>query len=232
MIISSPSFVKRTRTFTSCFKINETSASRTIFFRMIWAKYPQGMASSLIDETKEDMDSPEIREIINEIPHLSKLMGEGARNDSREKIEAERAFAEKYGTKYGTLDEFIAIHGSPSSSQPQSTLDPCTYYDPSEKKQYFDPSSRRQYVPRIVPSSKKTTNEFNIFDFLYKNLENNEEIVMNFLEYEPSENEDVISNSFLDICIQEMGKLGFVLNNSKELGYRIIEVQTQKSVSY
>jgi hypothetical protein len=176
------------------------------------------------------MESPEIREIMNEIPHLSKLLGEGARNDSREKIEAERAFAEKYGTKYGTLDDFIATHGSSSSTH--SALDPCTYYDPSEKKQYFDPSSRRQYVPRIVPSSKKATNEFNIFDFLSKNLENNEEIVMNFLEYEPSENEDVISNSFLDICIQEMGKLGFVLNNSKDLGYRIIEVQTQKSVSY
>jgi hypothetical protein len=177
------------------------------------------------------MESPEIREIINEIPHLSKLLNAGTMQYSQEKSEAERVFLEKYGTKYGTLDEFISRHGTASSSELPNN-DPCTFYDPSEKRQCFDPVTKKQYSPRILPSSKKTGYEFNIFEFLSTNFERGEEIVVEFLDYEPNEEEEFISSSFLDICLQEMGKLVLILNESKELGYRIMEIQTEKPINH
>jgi hypothetical protein len=172
------------------------------------------------------MENPEILEILNEIPNLRRIVSEGVDTvqNSQLKTEVERTFAEKYGLQYGTLDEFINTYfniPTPSSSSNETPLrsnfDPCSF---------FDPSLKRRYVPKIIASGKKTI-EFNVFDFLTKSFENREEIPIEFLDYEPQENRDLL-NSHWDTSMKEIVKLALVLNHSKELNYSIVEIQEQK----
>ena len=174
---------------------------------------------NLIKVMDHDTTPEVVRQVMNDIPHLQDYIN-NPKGSIHILTELERQFSERYGDQYGTLKEYLDKY-HPGTFNP---------FEPETQCKTIPERRTVTYTPRIV-SGKKTPRKFNFLEFLKHQQAEDRAIPISFQDDE--EFPDIYDEGevdYTDLSMAEIAKTNLLIQNSRELGYNLVEIHFQKSV--